>query len=64
MFANKDVSTTYHEWKCGKKYAVTVNYSDKEYAYDYKSNGVKVKTILYGDDKKIAPYDAIVAELE
>lgn len=67
MFANKGVSTTYHESEDGRKYAVSVNYSDKEYDFEYRTNGVNIKKILYSDDsqnKKILPFGVIVSELE
>ena len=63
-FSNKDLTTTYHEGKDGKKYAVTVNYSENEYKCDYKLNGVKIKKALYGNAEAVKPYDAVVLELE
>ncbi len=64
-FANRDSSTTYHEDKnSGKKYAVTVNYSQNPQTPVFALNGVKIKKVLYGNENMIPPYDALVLELE
>ena len=64
-FANNDASTTYHEDKeTGKKYAVTVNYSENKQIPNFTLNGVEIKKVLYGNEKEIAPYDALVLELQ
>ena len=64
-FANRDSSTTYHEDKrSGKKYAVTVNYSQNPQPPVFALNGVKIKKALYGNKNTIPPYDALVLELE
>jgi len=47
-----------------KAYAVAINYTDKEQAITIIANGYSLSRVIYGSDKSVKAYDAVVLEFE